>query len=199
MIHAKKQRSSSLSGIQKIFSGYEVMSATSNSLFFRKLTKNIMTSDESEYINLFFFPPIGILNLDDLVQRYVLHYIFVPRINHVITSFKQGWNSHPLRSEKNWTPKQIWTNGMIDQRRRGILHIAEINDIPVGSEDLEWFGMEWYAPHPADDGLATMNVDDVSSPLNQEQETILRRINPLTLSATFGIDLFLNAMNIILS
>ena len=158
-----------------------------------------MMSDEIEYINLFFLPPIGILNLDDLVERYVLHYIFVPRINHVITSFKQGWNSHPLRSEKNWTPKQIWTNGMIDQRRRGILHIAEINDIPVGSEDLEWFGMEWYAPHPADDGLATMNVNDVSSPLNQEQEKILRRINPLTLSATFGIDLFLNAMDIILS
>ena len=174
------------------------MSANNNSLLFRKLTKN-MTSDESEYINLFFLPPIGILNLDDLVERYVLHYIFVPRINHVITSFKQEWNSHPLRSEKNWTPQQIWTNGMIDQRRLGILHIAEINDIPVGSEDLEWFGMDWYAPHPADDGLATMNVDDVSSPLNQEQETILRRINPLTLSATFGIDLFLNAMNIILS
>ena len=88
---------------------------------------------------------------------------------------------------------------MIDQRRLGILHIAEINDIPVDSEDLEWFGMDQSAPHPADVGLATTNLDDVSSPLNQEQETILRRINPLTLSATFGIDLFLNAMNIILS
>ena len=175
------------------------MSETNNSLFFRKLTKNIMTSDESEYINLLLLAPIGMLNLDDLVQRYVLHYIFVPRINHVITSFVQGWNSHPLRSEKNWTPQQIWTNGMIDQRRRGILHIAEINDMPVGSEGLEWFSMAWYATHPADDGLATVNVDDVSSPLNQGQETILRRINPLTLSVTFITDLFLNAMNAILS
>ena len=50
------------------------MSANNNSLFFRKLTKNIMMSDESEYINLFFFPPIGILNLDDVVERYVLHF-----------------------------------------------------------------------------------------------------------------------------
>ena len=66
----------------------------------------------------------------------------MPRINHVITSSKQGWNSHRLRSEKNQTPQQIWTNGMIDQRRLGILHIAEINDIPVDSEDLEWFGMD---------------------------------------------------------
>ena len=131
--------------------------------------------------------------LSSMMQKYVLHYIFVPRINHIITSFVQGWNSHSLKSEKNWTPQQAWTNGMID--RRGILHIAEINNIPVVSEDLEWFGMDWYALHPADVGLATVNVEDVSSPLNHEQEAILRRIYPMTLSAAFGIDLDLNAMH----
>ena len=40
-------------------------------------------------------------------------------------------------------PQEIWSNGMIDQRCRGILYITEINDIPVGSEDPEWFGMDW--------------------------------------------------------
>ena len=84
---------------------------------------------------------------------------------------------------------------MIDQRCHEILHIADIN--AVGSEDLEWFGIDWNAPHPPDDGLATVSVGDVSSSLNQEQETILRRINPMTLSATFEIDLFLNAMSTI--
>ena len=59
--------------------------------------------------------------------------------------------------------------------------------------------MDWNVPHPADDGLATVNVDKVSSPLKQEQETIRRRINPVILSATFGIDLSLNAMNTIFS
>ena len=42
-----------------------------------------MASDKSEYIKLFFLPPTGISNLDDPVQRYFLHYIFVPGINHV--------------------------------------------------------------------------------------------------------------------
>ena len=84
---------------------------------------------------------IGILNLHDLVQRYMLYYIFVPRIYDVITSFVQEWNSHPLKSEIFWMPQQIWTNGMIEQKRRGFLHIAETNYIPVSSEDLEWFGM----------------------------------------------------------
>ena len=96
----------------------------------------------------------------------------------MLTNFVQGWNSHPLRSEKNWTSQQILTNGMIDQKRRGILHIAEINDILVGSKDLEWFGMNRYAPHPAV-MIAAVNVDDASSPLTQEQRTFLIRINNL--------------------
>ena len=45
--------------------------------------KNFMASDKSEYIKLFFLPPVGISNLDDPVQRYFLHYIFVPGIIHV--------------------------------------------------------------------------------------------------------------------
>ena len=120
-------------------------------------------------------------------------------IFHYFSESLQKISWHHTKVNTLICPQQIWTNGMTDQRRRGILHIAEINDIPVGSEDLEWFGIDWNAPHPADDDLATVNVDDVSSPLNQEQETILRRINPMTLSATFGIDLFLNAMNTIFS
>ena len=80
-------------------------------------------------------------------------------------------------------PQQTWTNGMID--RRGILHIAKINYMPVGSEDLEWCGVDWYATYHADDGLAIVNVDDVLSPFNQEQETIPRGINPMALFGTF--------------
>ena len=60
---------------------------------------------------------------------------------------------------------------MTDQRRHGIQHIAEIND--TGTHFILLM-------------METVNVDDVSIPLHQEQETILRRINPMTLSATFG-------------
>ena len=123
----------------------------------------------------FFISPIEILNLDDLLLRHVLHYICVSRTNHFITSFLQGWNSHPLRNEKNWTPQQICTNRMIDQKRWGILHIAQMNDIPVGSVDFNWFSKDLYPPNPADEGLKTVNLDDVFSPLNREEETILKK------------------------
>lgn len=64
---------------------------------------------------------------------------------------------------------------MIDQKRWGILHIAQMNDIPVGSEDFNWFSKDLYPPNPADEGLKTVNLDDVFSPLNREEETILKK------------------------
>ena len=51
----------------------------------------------------------------------------------------------------------------------------------------------------ADNGLGTVNVDSGLSPLNQEQETIFRRINPIALSAVFGVVLYLNGVNTIFS
>jgi len=42
----------------------------------------------------------GILNMDDPRHVFVLHFVFLPRINEVIEQFSKGWNRHPLRTEK---------------------------------------------------------------------------------------------------
>ena len=36
------------------------------------------------------------------------------------------WNNHPLRSERNWTPEQLWANDMIDLRNSYVTHVAEV-------------------------------------------------------------------------
>ena len=56
---------------------------------------------------------------------YVLHYIFLPRINAVLDSFVDMWNHHPTRTEKNWLLLRIWTNGMMDLCNNNRQHIAE--------------------------------------------------------------------------
>ena len=91
----------------------------------------------------------------------VLHYVFLPRINRVIESFTSGWNDHQLRTEHNWSPNRIWNNGMIDRRNRNQHQIAEIFEADISQDDLEWFGMDWGAPTPFDDGLSTVEVCDV--------------------------------------
>ena len=49
------------------------------------------------------------LNIDDDVH---LFYIFLPKINMSIRAFKDGWNEHPMQSERGLSPSQLWLQGM---------------------------------------------------------------------------------------
>jgi len=58
-------------------------------------------------------------------------------------------------------------------------------------DDLEWYGFDPQAPHPGDDGLSTVVVDDVDIELPEDvAEHLSRDINPLAESNTFGIDFY---------
>ena len=52
------------------------------------------------------------------LHLFALHFTFLPRINRALESFVEAWNLHPVRTEHNWTPEQIWLNGMINLKNR---------------------------------------------------------------------------------
>ena len=56
--------------------------------------------EEQEYLN-----PLNEIHL------YCLHYVFLPRINHHIQQFVDGWDNHPISTERNATPNQLLDNG----------------------------------------------------------------------------------------
>lgn len=127
----------------------------------------------------------------------MLHYIFVPRINHVIDSFVRAWNCHPIRSEHNWSPERLWANGVLDRRNRDLRHVAQISE-QIDDNEFEWFGMDWQAPVPSDDGLSTVEVFDIENPLEDGIFSQLRdHLNPMSLSSDYGMDLFLTGLQIL--
>ena len=67
----------------------------------------ITRSFTESYFQADYYFNLGFLDIENEVQKFILHYVFLPRINHVIKSFMRGWNSHPLRNERNWTPEQL--------------------------------------------------------------------------------------------
>jgi len=95
---------------------------------------------------------------------FVLHYIFLPRINNTVDHFIVGWNKHPLRTEKNWSPEKLWTNGMM---KRGLNEIAENPDTFI-NEDLVWYGYDPNAPHPSEIETTDVVVDDCNCPFSFE-------------------------------
>ena len=53
----------------------------------------------------------GILKVDNPTHMWALQYVYLPRINKALTSFVGSWNLHPLSSEGNKSPMQLWITG----------------------------------------------------------------------------------------
>lgn len=53
-----------------------------------------------------------ILNVDNDIHLFCLHFVFLPRINQAIHQFQAAWNQHPLSSCSNSSPIQLWISGL---------------------------------------------------------------------------------------
>ncbi|CAB4025148.1 Hypothetical predicted protein [Paramuricea clavata] len=122
----------------------------------------------------------GILHRDNRLHMFVLHLIYTPRINRALESFVSAWNQHTMRTERNWSPLQMWTNGMLDIRNHQLSAVANVADSETGFDDLEWFGFDPYAPTPDDEGLTTVVVDDVNIDVEDHiLNQLINNTNPL--------------------
>lgn len=49
----------------------------------------------------------GLLQIDNDIHLYCLHYVFLPLINQHLVDFRNGWDCHPLSTERNRSPNQL--------------------------------------------------------------------------------------------
>lgn len=54
----------------------------------------------------------GLLNPNDDRDLFSLHYCVIPLLNKQLCEFRNSWKHHPLSSERNKTPHQLWVLGM---------------------------------------------------------------------------------------
>ena len=139
----------------------------------------------------------GILQRGNRVHMFLLHFVYQPRINKAIESFVLAWNEHPMRTERNWSSIQMWTNGMVDIRNHGFSGAVGVSGSAEEVQDLEWYGYDSDAPIPSDDGMSTVEVDDIDLP-DLEVDELTCQINPLAYSDSFGIDIYEQALSLVL-
>ena len=132
----------------------------------------------------------GILSRVNDIHLFVLHFVFLPRINRGLGRLTSAWNNHPIRTERNWSPLQIWTIGMVDiwnNRITGILDVTHGTAI----DDLEWFGYDPDAPAPSEDGLSVVQVEDVNVDLTDPApQELFHEVDPLQYSDSFAINVY---------
>ena len=53
-----------------------------------------------------------LLNAENEIHMFSLHYIYLTRINEALQQFSDAWNNHPLSTEQNLSPVQLWISGL---------------------------------------------------------------------------------------
>lgn len=62
---------------------------------------NILHSLEDEHL----------LDISNVIHIFCCHYVFLPRIQASLDVFSDAWDNHPIRTEQNLTPNQLWQVG----------------------------------------------------------------------------------------
>lgn len=62
---------------------------------------NILHSLEDEHL----------LDISNVLHIFCCHYVFLPRIQASLDVFSDAWDNHPIRTEQNLTPNQLWQVG----------------------------------------------------------------------------------------
>ena len=78
-----------------------------------RLWRDVFTQCTILYYRLFqYLEENAMLNVEEDLDIFALHYIFIPRINAALSTFLNAWNCHPLSSEGYLSPNQLWISGL---------------------------------------------------------------------------------------
>ena len=67
-----------------------------------------------------------VLDCSNHEHLHALHYVYTLHINKSLEIFKSEWNCHPIRTERNLCPTQLWVIGML--QNFGSAHMA-VNEL----------------------------------------------------------------------
>ncbi|XP_033987790.1 uncharacterized protein LOC117496702 isoform X2 [Trematomus bernacchii] len=141
------------------------------------------------YIVLHSLEDEGHLDPSNSTHLFCCHYVFLPRLQHSLKVFRDGWDNHPLRTEQNMTPNQMWAMGE--------LH-SPIHD-PDDVERLQIPYIDWEASGHLREEHSGIVVPVTRSPLSDQQmEHLNANIDPMLPSDSFGKDIYLNTLRLVL-
>ncbi|CAB3995673.1 Retrovirus-related Pol poly [Paramuricea clavata] len=128
------------------------------------------------------------------LHLFALHYIYIPRINKCLQEFKSQWKNHPLSSERNRTPLQLFTSGVIENQQSGYSGVQSIFDAGYTPN----YGFDPSGPLSVEDDDYQVVVPETNIQLSSEQMTNLaNQCNPLQEDGTNGQNTYLQCLAIL--
>lgn len=69
---------------------------------------------DSIYTELYSLEDQGLLDIENIMHRFCIQYIYKNVINKKLSSFQSAWNVHSLRIENNKSSRKQWLEGILE-------------------------------------------------------------------------------------
>jgi hypothetical protein len=128
---------------------------------------------------------------------FALHHTFIPRINQSLELFTYMWNQHPISSQKNHSPVQLFTLGIQKLLSKGVI----ANDFFLYAENWDSYGIDLDGPlalSEDSDSKPNITVSASNFILSTEQQNEVASIDVIAESAMMGVDIYLTVLSVIL-
>ena len=81
-----------------------------------RLWRDVFSGCTALFYHLFhYMENQSLLDVENEVHMFCLHYVFLRRINNALEIFTDAWNNHALSTEHNLSPMQLWITGLARQ------------------------------------------------------------------------------------
>jgi hypothetical protein len=127
----------------------------------------------------------------DPLELWCLHQVYTSRINRSLQEFCQQMNNHPIRTEGNLSPNQLFVRGVLASEHwtRSILEDV-IDPSRYGIEDGT-------PPHEDDTSAVVCNPPNLRFTLSATQETEVRQTIENTHADDFGVSEYLAILQLV--
>lgn len=136
------------------------------------------------YYIFYYLEENSLLDISDNGHLFCLHYIFLPRINAHMQKFVKGFDDHPLSSEKNRTPNQLWIRGSL------------LYDNTITVRDFRSYGIDMESRLViTENDCETLEIPDLEVNLDQNAwDEFTASVDPIRDSDSYGIDIYMDAV-----
>ena len=126
------------------------------------------------FLNIFLFlEHSGILDPTDEVHLFCILLVYILLINNAINQFISQWNNHPVSTYCNFSPNQLWIQGMLHFRNSGYKAVTDVT-VRKTVNLFNHYGIDEEGPVPDMQSDYAVSVPDSITTLSHNQELSLQ-------------------------
>lgn len=150
----------------------------------------------SRFLNIFLYlEGQGLLDTTNEIHLFCLHLVYLDMLNEALDKFTGEWNNHPVSTETNFSPEQLWVRGMVTLQHS---NYSAVQDVVDASMEVRNYGVDEEGPVPHVEEESSIEVPQSTLTLNDDQLLLVSNVvNDLRGNSENGIIPYIVAVDMV--